>query len=65
MSNEALRIQDDLIRAMSPGEKLRVSQGLRATAWRFKAAWIRECNPSLSEAEVQERVREVFRDAGE
>ncbi len=64
MSDEALRIQDELIRAMSPEQKLMHSQRLREFAWELKAAWIRDRNPGLPEDEVQQRVRKIFLDAG-
>lgn len=65
MTSDALRIQDEILRRMSPADKLRVSEGMRATAWQLKAAWIRNRSPELSEAEVQDQVREIFLHAGE
>jgi hypothetical protein len=56
--------QVQLVREMTPEQKLRLSQALRDSAWEFKAAWIRVTRPELSEAAVQETVRDLFRDAG-
>lgn len=64
MYDSVRSVQDRLIAAMSPERKLLISQALRKEAWRLKAAWIRERNPALSEAEVQEQVRRIFLDAG-
>ena len=57
-------VQAQVVRAMTPEQKLRVSQALRDSAWEFKAAWIRASRPDLAEAAVQETVRRLFRDAG-
>ena len=57
-------LQTELIRAMTPDQKVRISQSLRATAWDAKAAWIRSSRPELPEPEVQAEVRRLFRDAG-
>jgi hypothetical protein len=63
MSSPALELQRRLIRAMSPEEKLRASEALRAAAWDLKAAWIRSRHPDWSENTVQDAVRRWFRDA--
>ncbi len=57
-------VQTQLVRAMTAEQKLRVSQALRDSAWQFKAAWIRSRQPDLTEAEVQEAVRALFRHDG-
>jgi len=44
-------------------EKLAVAHRLRELAWEVKAGAIRAQHPGLSEAAVQDRVREVFRRA--
>jgi hypothetical protein len=56
--------QDALIRAMTPEQKIRASQALYAAAWDLKAAWLRSLDPELTEKEVQDRVRRLFRDTG-
>jgi hypothetical protein len=57
-------VQAQLVRAMTPEQKLRLSQALRDSAWELKAAWIRASRPDLAEPAVQESVRRLFRDAG-
>jgi hypothetical protein len=63
MPDDARELQDSLIRAMTPEQKLHISEQLRRTAWELKAAWIRDQHPDLAEEEVQARVRAIFRDA--
>jgi hypothetical protein len=63
MSNPARELQRQLIRAMSPEQKIRAGEALRAAAWDLKAAWIGSQRPELSEAAVQDAVRRCFRDA--
>ena len=63
MSESAHTLQSRLIKAMTPDQKLLAAERLRRAAWEFKAAWIRDREPSLSEAEVQVRVRRAFLDA--
>jgi hypothetical protein len=58
-----LACQQERIRAMTPEEKLRASEALRAAAWAFKEAWIRTRHPELPEAEVRDAVRRWFRDS--
>ena len=58
-----LAMQDQRLAAMTPLEKLMVSEELRRSAWQLKAAWIRSQEPSLSDPEVEERVRRIFLDA--
>lgn len=49
-----------ILRKQTPSQKLAAIHQLRQTAWAMKAAWIRRCEPLLSEDEVQERVRQLF-----
>jgi hypothetical protein len=64
MPSSAAALQVQLVRAMTPEHKLRLSQALRDSAWEFKAAWIRTNQPELPEAAVQQAVRRLFRHAG-
>jgi hypothetical protein len=60
---EAERVLRAAVAGMTVERKLEVAHGLRELAWETKAAAIRSDSPGLSEADVQERVREVFLDA--
>jgi hypothetical protein len=64
MSSPALELQQRLVRAMSPEEKIRASEALRRAAWALKAAWTRSRHPELPEEAVQDAVRRWFRDTG-
>ena len=64
MTQSVLDRQTQLIRAMTPEQKLRASEALYAAAWDLKAAWIRSRHPELSESEIQDQVRGLFRDTG-
>jgi hypothetical protein len=48
------------VRALSLEQKLRISEGLRALAWRRVAGTVRRAHPQWSDDEVQQQVREVF-----
>jgi len=64
MSTSVLERQQELMRAMSPEQKIRASEALYRAAWDLKAAWLRSQHPDLSEADIQDAVRRLFRDAG-
>ena len=61
MRPEAARVQLDAIRALSVEERLCVAESLRAFAWELQVSVIAQRHPDLTPAEVQQRVREVFR----
>ena len=63
MSPPATELQRHLIRAMTPEEKIRASEALRAAVWQLKAAWIKSQDPDLSDEQVHDAVRRWFRDA--
>ena len=56
----AQTVQDDIIRAMSPGRRLQVAQELYETAWQIKAAGLRREHPEWSEQSIFAKVRRVF-----
>jgi hypothetical protein len=60
MQPEAARAQLEALRALTVEERLAVADSLRRFAWQLKASVIAGEHPELSEAEVQQRVREVF-----
>jgi len=57
-------IDTAILRRMTPGQKLAVMHALWVQAWELKAAGIRMQHPDWTDAQVQDRVRELFRDAG-
>ena len=46
--------------ALTPGRKLELAAQLRELAWELKALGIRSQHPGMPDAEVQDRVREIF-----
>ncbi|MBX9927270.1 MAG: hypothetical protein K2X99_00020 [Gemmatimonadaceae bacterium] len=56
---------DSRIRAMSPEEKLRVSEDLWVEAKGLMAAGVRLRHPDWTDTQVQDEVRKLMRDAGE
>jgi hypothetical protein len=64
MSTSVLERQQELLRAMTPEQKIRASEALYRAAWDLKAAWLRSPYPDLSETQIQDAVRRLFRDAG-
>jgi hypothetical protein len=51
---------DDMIRRLTPADKLLIAQRLHETAWELAAAGVRLRRPELSEEEVQLHVRDIF-----
>jgi len=54
------RVQEELIRAMTPGRRLEVARELYETAWQLKAAGLRREHPDWSENDVLAKLRRVF-----
>ncbi len=52
--------QIDLMRRLSPADKLSVAHQLRRTAWALTAAGVRLREPMLSDSAIAERVRLIF-----
>jgi hypothetical protein len=52
--------ETEVLRRMSPAQKLAVMTSLIREAYRLKRAWIRLSEPGLSEEELQRRVREAI-----
>ena len=55
-------VETELLRRMSPAEKLAVMTSLIREAYRLKSAWISVSEPELSEEELRIRVREAMAD---
>jgi hypothetical protein len=64
MRPDAARAQLDALRALTVEERLVIADSLRQFAWRLKASVIAGRHPELSEAELQQRVREAFARGG-
>lgn len=60
MHRSAEEVQAQAVLALAPGRKLELAAQLRELAWELKALGIRSQHPGMPDAEVQERVREIF-----
>jgi hypothetical protein len=53
-------METETLRRMSPAQKLDVMTSLIREAYRLKGAWIRLCEPGLSEEELRRKVLEAM-----
>jgi len=60
---EQQKVQDEILRAMTPHQKLRVAMNLYYSARQLKMAWIRQLHKDWSEKQVEEAVRRIFANA--
>jgi len=58
------KVQDEILRKMTPQQKLEVAMNLYYSARELKAAWVRQLHEDWSDQQVAEAVREVFVNAG-
>ena len=54
------QIQDEILRRMSPEQRLAAATNLYYSARKLKAAWIRHLHPDWSDEQVEKEVREIF-----
>ena len=54
------KIQDEILRKMTPQQKLEVAMNLYYSARELKSAWVRQLHRDWSDQQVEEAVREVF-----
>jgi hypothetical protein len=59
------KIQDEILRKMTPQQKLEVAMNLYYSARELKSAWIRQLHQDWSDQQVEEAVREIFVNAGD
>lgn len=58
------QIQDEILRKMTPEQKLKLALQLYYSARQLKAAWLREIHKDWSEEQIEQAVREIFANAG-
>jgi len=56
MHSEQIRIWKGMI----PSEKLQIANALYWSAWESKIAWLHQIDPSLTEEQIEEKVRDIF-----
>lgn len=59
------KLQDEILRQMTPQQKLEVAMNLYYSARELKSAWIRQLHEDWSDQQVEEAVREIFVNAGD
>ena len=57
------KTQDDILRQMTPEQKLSAAMDLYWSARELKAAWLRKLHPDWSDAQIEEAVKEAFSNA--
>lgn len=57
---EAAAIQDEIIRNMTPAQRLEIARDLYDTAWEIKKSGLRAQHPDWSEEEIMAKLRRVF-----
>jgi hypothetical protein len=60
MADEPSDPQTEILRRMTPEQKLRASMRLYWSARELKAAWFRAEHPEWTEAQVKKAVRDAF-----
>ncbi len=56
----AMDVQNDLIRAMSPGRRCEIALAMYQTAWDLKVCGLRAQHPDWSESQVLAKTRKIF-----
>ena len=54
------KIQDEILRKMTPQQKLEAAMNLYYSARELKSAWIRQLHKDWSDQQVEDAVMEIF-----
>ncbi len=54
------KIQDEILRKMTPQQKLEAAMNLYYSARKLKSAWIRQLHKDWSDQQVEDTVTEIF-----
>ena len=57
--------QIEILRAMTPQQKIEAAMGLYDLAKALKAAWFRQIHDDWSQEQINDAVREAFANAGD
>jgi hypothetical protein len=55
-----LEIQNQIIRKMTPGQRLAIAQELYQTAWEIKKSALKALHPDWTDEEILQRTRRIF-----
>ncbi|MBU1259832.1 MAG: hypothetical protein KJ757_00940 [Planctomycetes bacterium] len=56
-------IQNEILRKMTPTQKVRLAMRLYYSAWEFKAAWLKEIHKDWSSTQIEQEVKRIFTNA--
>ena len=56
-------IQNEILGKMTPTQKIRLALNLYYSAWKLKAAWLKELHHDWSNAQVEQEVKRIFSNA--
>ena len=56
-------IQNEILRKMTPTQKIRLAMRLYYSAWQFKTAWLKEIHKDWSNTQIEQEVKRIFTDA--
>jgi hypothetical protein len=57
-------IQREILKKMTPEQKLHLALRLYYSAWELKAAWLKSLHDNWSEQEIDKEVKRIFTNAG-
>ncbi len=58
--NEALAVQREIYRNMSPEQKLRIAFAMNRQARQLKAAWLAQLHPDWTASQIEQEVKRIF-----
>ncbi len=56
-------IQDEILRKMTPTQKVRLAMRLYYSAWGFKTAWLKDIHKDWSDNQIEQEVKRIFTNA--
>lgn len=59
-AEEAERVQNEIIRKMTPTQRLAIADKLYQTAWEIKKSGLKALHPDWTEEEIVKRTRRIF-----
>ena len=57
---ESNKLQNEILKRMSPEQKLEASMRLYHSARQLKEAWLRQLHADWSDQQIEQAVREIF-----
>jgi len=57
-------VQREILKKMTPTQKLQLSMRLYYSAWELKSAWLRQLHKDWSDDQIRQEVKRIFTNAG-